>query len=164
MRSFMKYGFAHRFAVIGAVGLVLSVAACDDDDDPTGPPSAADAYALVTIEQEGFAECTLGTTGCTLNDTGSEVIVVETGTLNLAENGTFTLVVNGTVDDVDEELGSASGTWVGTQTGVTLTITGISVPLTGTFSSSAQDELVFVVPGSIFGATTGNATVTFDRQ
>ena len=164
MRSLMKHGFAHRFVAIGAVGLVLSLGACDDDDDPTGPPSAADTYLLASIEQQGYAECTLGTTGCTLNETGSEVIVVESGVLALETNTTFTLVVSGTTDGVDDDLGSLAGNWVQTQTGVTLNVTGVGVPLTGTFSSSAQDELVFVVPGSAFNSTTGTITVTFDRQ
>jgi hypothetical protein len=160
----MKHGFAHRFVAIGAVGLVLSLGACNDDDDPTGPPSAADTYLLASIEQQGYAECTIGTTGCTLNETGSEVIVVESGVLALETNTTFTLVVSGTTDGVDDVLGSLAGNWVQTQTGVTLNVTGVGVPLTGTFSSSAQDELVFVVPGSAFNSTTGTVTVTFDRQ
>jgi len=164
MRPLMKHGFAHRFVAIGAVGLVLSLGACNDDDDPTGPPSAADTYLLASIEQQGYAECTIGTTGCTLNETGSEVIVVESGVLALETNTTFTLVVSGTTDGVDDVLGSLAGNWVQTQTGVTLNVTGVGVPLTGTFSSSAQDELVFVVPGSAFNSTTGTVTVTFDRQ
>jgi hypothetical protein len=84
--------------------------------------------------------------------------------LALETNTTFTLVVSGTTDGVDDDLGSLAGNWVQTQTGVTLNVTGVGVPLSGTFSSSAQDELVFVVPGSVFNSTTGTITVTFDRQ
>lgn len=149
---------------VTAVVLSLFVAGCDDDDEPTGPPSAADSYALVTIEEEGFAECTIGATGCTLNGTGTDVIVVESGTLNLQENGSFTLTVSGTLNDVDEELGTAAGTWVRTSNGVTLNITGVPVPLTGTFTSSAEDELVFVIPGSLLDTSSATVTVVFDRQ
>ena len=153
----------HTVAV-AAVALSLFVAGCDDDDEPTGPSSAAGTYQIATIEQTGFAECTLGATGCTLNDTGTDVVVLESGVLTLEEDGDFTLVASGTLNDVDEELVSASGTWVRTSTGVTLNVTGIGVPLTGTFSSSAEDELVFVVPGSVLTTTSTTITVTFDRR
>lgn len=160
-----KPAFVRRLVVAATVGLALSVAACDDDDDdPTGPPSAADTYVIASIEQEGSAECTLGTTGCTLSETGTEVVVLEEGVLNLDDDGSFTLVVSGTTDGVDDVLGSASGTWVRTQSGVTLNVTGVPVPLSGTFSSSAEDELVFVVPATLFSSTSGAVTVTFDRQ
>ncbi|HSJ64254.1 MAG TPA: hypothetical protein VK922_10225 [Gemmatimonadaceae bacterium] len=152
-----------RIALLALVS--VAVTACDDDDDPTGPPSAAGTYNIASIQQEGLAACTLGTTGCTIENTGTEVIVVEDGQLVLSANGTFTIVVNGTVDDVDEELGSASGTWVRTQNGVTLTVTGFPVPVAGTFSTAAAEELVFTVPASLFSDTaTGNVTITFDKQ
>lgn len=159
-----KHEIVRRLAAVATVLLALTVSACDDDDDPAGPASAADTYLIASIEQQGFPECVLGSTGCTLNDTGTEVVVLESGVLDLAANGTFTLVVSGTIDGVDEELGTAGGTWTRTQTGVTLNATGVPIPLTGTFSSAAEDELVFVLPGSVFGAGTGTVTVTFDRQ
>jgi hypothetical protein len=155
---------SRHLVAAAALALSLFVAGCDDDDDPTGPPSAADTYVLVSIEEDGFAECTIGATGCTLNGSTTDVIVIESGTLNLQENGTWSLTVNGTRNDVDEELGTASGTWVRTSNGVTLTVTGVPVPLTGTFTSSAEDELVFVVPGTLFETTSATVTVTFDRQ
>lgn len=166
MRHFARNSFVsrviNRLAVVATVGLVMSMAACDDDD-PTGPASAAGAYLLATIEQQGFAECTLGATGCTINDTGTEVIVVEDATLTLNSNGSWTLVANGTRDAVDEQLATIGGTWVRTQTGVTLTVTGVTTPITGTFTTSAEDEMEFVVPGSFFDSTVGSMTLTFDR-
>lgn len=164
MRYAKKNGFVRRLASVSTILLALAVSACDDDDDPAGPASAADTYLIASIEQQGFPECVVGTTGCTLNDTGTEVVVLEEGVLDLDANGTFTLVVSGTTDGVDDVLGSIGGTWTRTQTGVTLNITGVAVPLTGTFSTAAEDELVFVVPGSVFSAGTGTVTVTFDRQ
>lgn len=154
---------SRHLLAVAAVALSLVVAGCDDDDEPTGPASAADTYALASIEEDGFAACTIGATGCTLNGT-TDVIVVESGTLDLQENGNFTLTVSGTRNDVDEDLGSAAGTWVRTSNGVTLTITGVPVPLTGTFSSSAEDELVFVIPGTLFESASATVTVVFDRQ
>jgi hypothetical protein len=154
----------HRLAAVVAASLVLATTACDDDD-PVSPPAADGTYLMSSIEQQGSAACTLGATGCTLVNTGTEVIVVDDGTLALAANGTFTLVVNGSVDSVDEELGAAAGTWVRTASGVTLNIPGLGVPLTGTFTSAAADELEFIVPGSLFSAgTTGTVTIGFDRQ
>ena len=165
MWQVMKPASVRRLVAAATVGLALSVAACgDDDDDPTGPPSAADTYVIASIEQEGYAECTLGTSGCTLNETGSEVVVLEEGVLNLDDDGSFTLVVSGTTDGVDHVLGSVSGTWVRTQSGVTLNATGVPVPVSGTFSSSAEEELVFLVPATLFSSTSGAVTVTFDRQ
>ena len=164
MRNLRTPRFMRHLAHVALAGLVLSVAACDDDD-PTAPPSAAGTYALASIQQTGSAECTLGATGCTLENTGSEVIIVDDGTLTLLANGSFTIAVNGSVDGVDEQLGGSAGTWVRTQNGVTLNITGLGVPLTGTFSSSAEDELVFTIPASLFSTSaSGNVVVTFDKQ
>jgi hypothetical protein len=152
-----------RIALLALVS--VAVTACNDDDDPTGPPSAAGTYDLASIQQQGSAACTLGTTGCTLQNTGTEVIVVEDGQLVLSANGSFTIEVNGTVDGVDEVLGSATGTWVRTTNGVTVTITGLTVPLTGTFTTAAANELSFTVPASLFATSaTGNVTVLFDKQ
>ena len=156
--------FAHRLAAVAVASLVLATTACDDDD-PVSPPAADGTYLLSSIEQQGSAACTIGATGCTLSNTGTEVIVVDDGTLALAANGTFTLVVNGSVDGVDEELGEATGTWVRTASGVTLNIPGLGVPLTGTFTSAAVDELEFIVPGALFSAgTTGTVTIEFEKQ
>ena len=162
MRALGTHNALRKLALIAFAGLALT--ACDDDDDPVAPPSAEGTYALATIEQEGFAACTIGASGCTLNDTGTEVIVLEDGTLTLAANGTFTLAANGTVDGVDEVLGTASGTWVRTQSGVTLTVTGVAVPVSGTFTGSGVDELEFVLPGSLFNTTSSTITLTFDKQ
>jgi hypothetical protein len=164
MRYLVSPRSLHRLGLVVMASLLASTTACDDDDDPTGLPSAAGTYELSIIEETGFAACTLGTTGCTLNNTGTEVVIVDDGTLALSANGSFTIVVNGSTDGVDEELGSAAGTWVRTQNGVTLNVTGIAVPLTGTLSSNG-DLLVFTIPASLFSSqASGNVTVTFDKQ
>lgn len=163
MLQIIRHSLARHLAIVATASLALSVAACDDDDEPTGPASAAGTYNLTTIEQEGFAACTIGASGCTLNDTGTDVIVVEDATLVLSANGTFTFSANGTLNGVDEEITGAAGTWTRTQTGVTLTIPG-EPSVTATFTSAAEDELEAVITGDVLGSTVPTITLTFDRQ
>jgi hypothetical protein len=163
MRSPANRRPLRQLAFLVVASLVLTAGSCDDDE-PTGPASAAGTYVLASIQEQGSAECTIGTTGCTLNNTGTDVIVIGDGTLELLANGTFALSVDVTTNGVDDVEGAA-GTWVRTQTGVTLTVTGVPVSLTGTFSSAAATELVFVLPANLFSqAASGNVTITFEKQ
>jgi hypothetical protein len=151
---------ASRFALLVAAFAV--VAACSDDD-PVSPPAADGTYLLASIQEQGLAACTIGASGCTLANTGTDVIVVGDGTLVLLPAGTFSLVVNGSTNGTDEELGSAAGTWVRTQTGVTLSFSGLPITLPGTIDASG--DITFVVSAALFSpSASGNVTIRFDKQ
>jgi hypothetical protein len=153
---------ARAIALVAVAVPLLSASSCSDKI--TGNRTAQGAYVLVSIEQDGHAECTIGSSGCTIHETGEDVIVVESSTLNLVSDGSFTFAANGTRNGTSELIGGATGTWVETQSGATLSITGVPVSIPATFTSANADGLVFVLPAQTLSATQGTVTLTFDKQ
>jgi hypothetical protein len=155
---------ATRYSATTVAALLALTAAACPGDEATGPStnSAAGAYVLASIVQDGEA-CTVSSSGCTIENSGSSVITVTSGNLNLATDGTFTLSANGTEDGTAGLLGGGAGTWAQTSSGVSLASPLTPVALAGTWASGSSSQLVFALPGAIFGSSGGAVTVTFNK-
>ena len=164
MPTFRLARAARLSATTAAALVALAAAACPGDDEPTGPSgnSAAGAYVLASIVQGGQS-CTVSNAGCTIQNTGSSVVTVTSGNLNLATNGTFTLSASGTEDGTAGLLGGTTGTWTQTSSGVSLTSPLVPVALDGAWATGSSSQLVFGVPGGLFGSSGGAVTVTFTK-
>lgn len=158
-----KLGRAVRSLALVAVAIpVLSANSCADK--VTGGNDASGAYTFASIEQQGSAKCTISSSGCTVQNTGNDVVVIKSGVLNLHSDNTFQMSATGTKNGTSQVIGAVAGTWAQTQSGVTFTVPGVPVPIPAGWTSANRDALAFVLPAQTFSATQGSATVTFNKN
>jgi len=155
------------FATILVSGVLLTGAACPDDEliAPEQSTSAAGSYTLSLIDQGGAscAPATSSTGGCTIQGTGSSVVVLKSGSMTLLPNGTFTFSANATRDGVSESVPGLAGTWTQSNGTVSFVIPGVPVAVPAT-SSNGGAQLSFFLPGQVFGSTQPTVTVSFTKQ
>ncbi|MEJ7809149.1 MAG: hypothetical protein WKG32_01905 [Gemmatimonadaceae bacterium] len=146
-----------------AMLLAVPVVGCGDDDG-TGPQtqSAAGTYTLTSVTQ-GSSTCQVSgsATGCTINNTGANTIVVRSGTLALQQAGTFSFTASGTQNGTTQPFTPIAGSYTQTDTTVSFTIPTIPIPVSANFTNN--NTLSFNLPGLIFNSTQTTIGAVFTK-
>jgi hypothetical protein len=150
-----------RVIVAAAFATTALGAASCGDDAPTGARNteAAGSYVLTTITQGGTS-CAVSPAGCTIENTGSDVVVVTDGSMSLLADGAFTLGATGVENDLGVEW-EVGGAWTQSGSVVSFTVPGLPAAIP---AQSAAGTLTFSVPGGLFSSAQQLVTVTFERE
>jgi hypothetical protein len=146
---------------IGAGALLLGAAACPKDDPTSSNEDISGSYSLASVSQGG-SSCTVTASGCTIEGTGEDVIVVTDGSLNLAPNGAgFTVSASGTKNGAAYATQTVAGTWSKAGSGVNFTVPGIPLPIGATY---ANETITVSMPGQIFSSSQAAVAVVFTKD
>lgn len=151
-------------AALAVAFVTLQASNCPGADKATGSDSsAAGTYTLTSIIQ-GDASCDprVGD-GCTIQNTGSTVVVVKSGTLTLSSDHSFGLNAAGTQNgNANDQLAVVAGTWTASGSSITFTTPASPVPVTASHSSQ-DNQIFFALPGQVFSSTQQAITVVFTK-
>lgn len=159
-----KLGRALRSVAVVAVAVPFLTAGSCTDKVTGGNRNPAGNYVLASIEQQGFAKCTISQGSCKIEHTGNDLIMVSSGALQLAANNSFVMSVSGSKNGAAQSVAGIAGTWAETQSGASFTVPGVPVAIPATWASANADALVFVLPAQTFSASQGSVTVTFSKN